>query len=76
MALMCLATHAGEVPSAGNVVGNQTGTFNKTGAANDVLTVRNNDTNEATHILISFFTIVISPYLLLIINKSDIFKHM
>jgi hypothetical protein len=72
---MCLATHAGEVPSAGNVVGNQTGTFNKTGAANDVLTVRNIVTNEATHMLISFFTIIYLPYLLLIINKSNTFKH-
>jgi hypothetical protein len=69
---MCLATHAGDVPSAGNVVGNQTGTFNKTGSANEAFTIRTNDTNEAATMLSSFFIIFITPYiyLLLIINKK------
>ncbi len=76
MALICLATHAGDVPSAGSVVGNQTGTFNKTLPAYDVLTVSNNVTNAAILMPISFLNILYLPLLLLILIKLIIVNHI
>jgi hypothetical protein len=58
MALICLATHAGEVPSAGNVVGNQTGTFNKTLSANEGADINVNVIATTSTIFVIFLIIV------------------
>jgi hypothetical protein len=61
MALICLATHAGEVPSAGKVVGNHTGTFKSTFPANegtDVIIIIINDAIPKPIV----FLIIIIPF--------------
>ena len=55
---MCLATHAGDVPSAGKDVGNHTGTFNSTFfSAYDGLASNVNDSASAKHRIDSDFLI-------------------
>ena len=69
IALIFFATHAGEVPNAGNVVGNHTGTFNNTLPAKEGADISIIERSVVIPKLV-IFLIIISPFVLLMMSST------